>query len=74
MYSEMGGTVKMDEFYFDPRRLHGKRGRVAGANPLSLGYSNAVGNHSQVYIEIVPNYTKTTLQTIIRYKIALGWP
>ena len=64
---ELRGTVEVDESYFGPRRVRGKRGRGAGGKTIVFGLFKRGG---QVYVEIVPNCAKTTLQAIMRGKIA----
>lgn len=65
--AELQGTVEIDESYFGPRRVRGKRGRGAGSKTIVFGLFKRGG---QVYVEIVPNCAKATLQAIIRGKIA----
>ena len=65
--SELQGTVEVDESYFGPRRVRGKRGRGAGNKTIVFGLFKRGG---QVYVEIVPNCAKATLQAIIRGHIA----
>ena len=38
---ELGGALELDESYFGPRRVRGKRGRGPAAKPLFLACSNA---------------------------------
>ena len=63
---ELAGAVEVDESYFGPRRVRGKRGRGAGGKTVVFGLFKRGG---QVYTEIVPNCQKKTLQAIIRGKI-----
>ena len=65
--AELLGTVEVDESYFGPRRVRGKRGRGAGSKTIVFGLFKRGG---QVYVEIVPDCSKATLQAIIRGKIA----
>jgi transposase len=65
---ELGGALKLDESYFGPRRVRGKRGRGAGSKTIVFGLFKRGG---QVYTEIVPACSKKTLQDIIRVKIDL---
>jgi transposase-like protein len=65
--AELQGTVEVDESYFGPRRVRGKRGRGAGSKTIVFGLFKRGG---QVYVEIVPDCSKATLQAIIRGKIA----
>lgn len=63
---ELAGAVEVDECYFGPRRVRGKRGRGAGGKTVVFGLFKRGG---QVYTEIVPNCQKKTLQAIIRGKV-----
>jgi len=63
------GEVEADESYFGPRRVPGKRGRGAAGKTIVFGLLKRDG---KVYTEIVPNAQKTTLQAIIRGRVALG--
>lgn len=63
---DLAGAVELDESYFGPRRVRGKRGRGAGGKTVVFGLFKRGG---QVYTEIVPNCQKKTLQAIIRGKI-----
>ncbi|MCW9709278.1 IS1595 family transposase [Fodinibius salsisoli] len=72
------GTIEVDESYFGPKRIPGKRGRGAGGKTIVFGIFKRRGN---VYTEIVPDAKKKTLQRVIRGKIDLrsvihsdGWP
>jgi len=64
--AELAGAVELDESYFGPRRVRGKRGRGAGGKTIVFGLFKRGG---QVYTEIVPDCSKKTLQAIIRGKI-----
>ena len=64
--AELGGALELDESYFGPRRVRGKRGRGAGSKTIVFGLFQRAG---RVYTEIVPNCSKPTLQGIIRGKI-----
>ena len=61
------GTVEVDESYFGPRRVKGKRGRGAGSKTIVFGIYKRNG---KVYTEIVPDATKRTLQAVLRGKVA----
>ena len=67
--AELDGAVELDESYFGPRRVRGKRGRGAGDKTIVFGLFKRGG---QVYTEIVPDCSKKTLQAIIRGKIAVA--
>ena len=64
--AELDGAVELDESYFGPRRVRGKRGRGASGKTIVFGLFKRGG---QVYTEIVPDCLKKTLQAIIRGKI-----
>ena len=64
--AELDGAVELDESYFGPRRVRGKRGRGAGGKTIVFGLFKRGG---QVYTEIVPDCSKKTLQAIVRGKI-----
>lgn len=61
--SPFGGTVEVDESYFGPRRVRGKRGRGAGSKTIVFGIFKRNGS---VYTEIVPDCAKATLQKGVR--------
>jgi len=61
------GTMEVDESYFGPRRVKGKRGRGASSKTIVFGIFKRNG---KVYTEIVPNAKKRTLQAILRGKVA----
>ena len=62
------GIVALDESYFGPRRVPGKRGRGASGKTIVFGIFKRNG---KVYTEMVPDARKKTLQDIIRGKVAL---
>ena len=73
-----GGEVEIDESYFGPRRVRGKRGRGAGGKTIVFGIFKREG---RVYTEVVPDCSKKTLQAVIRGRIkpavvihSDGWP
>ena len=61
-----GGEVEIDESYFGPRRVRGKRGRGAGGKTIVFGIFKREG---RVYTEIVPDCSKKTLLAVIRGRI-----
>ena len=65
--SPLQGTVEVDESYFGPRRVRGKRGRGAGGKTIVFGVLKRGG---KVYTQIVPNVTRAILQRIIRAKVS----
>jgi transposase-like protein len=66
--SELEGTIEVDESYFGPKRIPGKRGRGASGKTIVFGIFQ---RHGKVYTEIVPNARKKTLQRVIRGKVSL---
>lgn len=67
--SPLSGEVELDESYFGPKRVRGKRGRGAGGKTIVFGLLKREG---KVYTEIIPDAKKDTLQDIIRKKIDGG--
>ena len=61
--SPVNGEIEVDESYFGPRRIRGKRGRGAGGKTIVFGLFKRDG---KVYTEIVPDCKAMTLQAIIR--------
>lgn len=55
--AELGGIVELDENYFGPRRVRGKRGWGASGKIIVFGLFKCNG---QVYAEIVPDCSKKT--------------
>ena len=64
----MRGKVEVDESYFGPRRVRGKRGRGAGRKTIVFGVFQRNGT---VYTEVVPDASKHTLQAVIRGRVDL---
>ena len=62
------GTVEIDESYFGPRWVRGKRGRGAGGKTIVFGIFK---RHGQVITEIVPDCRKKTLQQVIRGRVSV---
>jgi transposase-like protein len=76
--SPLRGEVEIDESYFGPKRVRGKRGRGAGGKTIVFGIFK---RDDCVYTQIVPDVRKTTLRKAIRGKVAMdtiihsdGWP
>lgn len=67
-HSYLAGQIEVDESYFGPKRIRGKRGRGAGSKTIVFGLFKRNG---WVYTEIVPDARKRTLQRVIRGKVAL---
>ena len=61
------GEVEVDESYFGPHRVRGKRGRGAGRKTIVFGLLKRDG---KVYTEVVPDCKKRTLQAIIRGRVS----
>ena len=57
------GAVEVDESYFGPKRVRGKRGRGAGGKTIVFGIFK---RDDCVYTEIIPNASKKVLQDVIR--------
>jgi transposase-like protein len=57
------GEIEVDESYFGPRRVKGKRGRGAGGKTVVFGLYKRDG---KVYTEIVPDAKSKTLQALVR--------
>ena len=66
--SPYSGEVELDESYFGPRRVRGKRGRGAGGKTIVFGIFKRNGN---VFTEIVPDARKCSLLPVIRGRIDL---
>ena len=62
------GTVEVDESYFGPHRIKGKRGRGAGEKTIVFGI---LKRGDRVWTQIVPDARKRTLQRVIRGKVSL---
>ena len=60
------GEVEVDESYFGPHRVRGKRGRGAGRKTIVFGLLKRDG---KVYTEVVPDCKKATSQAIIRGRV-----
>ena len=52
------GVIEIDESYFGPRRIRGKRGRGAGGKTIVFGIFKRDDN---IYTEIVPDASKASL-------------
>ena len=63
-----GGTVEVDESYFGPHRIKGKRGRGASDKTIVFGI---LKRGDRVWTQIVPDAKKRTLQRLIRGKVSL---
>jgi transposase-like protein len=61
------GEIEVDESYFGPHRVRGKRGRGAGRKTIVFGLFK---RDEEVYTEIVTDCKKATLQAIIRGRVS----
>src|SRR5215212_6547361 len=61
------GEVEVDESYFGPHRVRGKRGRGASGKTIVFGLFK---RDDEVYTEIVTDCKKATLQAIIRGRVS----
>ncbi|MEJ2033658.1 MAG: IS1595 family transposase [Deltaproteobacteria bacterium] len=66
--SPLHGEIEVDESFFGPRRVKGKRGRGAFGKTIVFGIFKRQG---KVYTEIVPDCRKATLQAVIRGRVSL---
>lgn len=67
-HAYVAGQIEVDESYFGPKRIRGKRGRGAGSKTIVFGLFKRNG---WVYTEIIPDARKRTLQGVIRGKVSL---
>lgn len=67
-HSPFNGEVEVDESFFGPWRVRGKRGRGAYKKTIVFGMLKR-GKH--VYTQVVPNCQTVTLQAVIRGHIEL---
>ena len=63
------GEVELDESYFGPRRVRGKRGRGAAGKTIVFGIKRRGG---KVHTRIVRNCSKDEILPLIREKISTG--
>lgn len=66
--SPFAGEVEVDESYFGPRRVRGKRGRGASGKTIVFGIFKRNGF---VYTQIVPDCCRKTLRRAILGRISL---
>ena len=66
--SPVSGEVEIDESYFGPKRVRGKRGRGASGKTIVFGLFKRNG---KVYTEIIPDAKALTLQGLVRGKVSL---
>ena len=60
------GTIEVDESYFGPRRVRGKRGRGAARKIPVIGLLKREG---KVFTQIVPNGSKAELLSVVREQV-----
>lgn len=60
---------ELDESYFGPRRVKGKRGRGAGGKTIVFGILKRKGG---VYLKVIPHAEKVEMMPIIQKKITPG--
>src|SRR6056300_534860 len=66
--SPFKGVVEVDESYFGPRRIRGKRGRGASGKTIVFGVFKRNG---KVFTEIVPDASKAVSQSVIRGRVSI---
>lgn len=67
--SQIGNDIEIDESYFGPRRVRGKRGRGAGRKIVVLGLRKRSGG---VYAQVIPDTTRDEVMPIIRATVKSG--
>ncbi len=66
---DMGNGIEIDESYFGPKRIRGKRGRGAGIKVVVLGKLKRKG---RVYTSIIKSAAKAEVMPIIKKVVASG--
>ena len=64
--SPYAGDIEVDESFFGPRRVRGKRGRGAGGKTIVFGIYKRNG---KVYTRIIPNCGRKAIHAIISGKV-----
>ena len=67
--AKFSGVVEVDESYFGPKRVRGKRGRGSGKKVIVFGLLKRNG---KVYTQIVKNVSKAELMPIIKGRVLEG--
>ncbi len=67
--SKIGNGIEVDESYFGPRRVRGKRGRGASKKIVVLGLRKRDG---KVFAQIIPNASREEVMPIIRRTVRSG--
>jgi hypothetical protein len=62
------GVIELDESYFGPKRIRGKRGRGAKGKTIVFGI---LKRDDKVYTEIVPDASSASLSRVIRGHVAI---
>ena len=62
------GIIEVDESYFGPHRIRGKRGRGAGGKTIVFGIFK---RGDKVFTEIVPDASKASLLKVIRGHVSI---
>lgn len=66
---DLKNAIELDESYFGPKRVRGKRGRGAGRKIIVFGLLKRAG---AVYTQIIPNVEKKAVMPIIKRVVASG--
>jgi len=70
IFQKLLGETEVDESYFGARRKRGFRGKLKrGRGTMKQPVFGILKRNGRVYVEIIPNCKKTTLQSIIKGKI-----
>jgi transposase len=67
-HTPLKGVIEIDESYFGPHRIRGKRGRGAGGKTIVFGIFK---RGDKVYTEIVPDASKASLIKVIRGHVSI---
>ena len=67
--AKFSGVVEVDESYYGPKRIRGKRGRGASGKTIVFGLLKRNG---KVYTQIVKNVSRAELMPIIKGKVLEG--
>jgi len=67
-HAPLKGVIEIDESYFGPHRIRGKRGRGAGGKTIVFGIFK---RGDKVYTEIVPDASKASLIKVIRGHVSI---
>jgi len=67
-HTPLKGVIEIDESYFGPHRIRGKRGRGAGGKTIVFGIFK---RGDKVYTEIVQDASKASLVKVIRGHVSI---